>query len=222
VAGLPPLAGLISLTVPLTTLLGASASPGDIPGYGPVDAGTARILACALAGHRATRWQVIITAPDGTALATGTHRGPARTTTTTGPDAATGTSTSTGTGPDGGPPGGGWTIEVTAEPIATTRCDHRNAEPGYRPSPALQRLIRARTTTCCGPGCRRPAARADIDHTIPHDQGGPTDECNCAPDCRHCHQLKQTWKLQQPRPGVMIWTTPAGRRYTTYPSKHPT
>jgi hypothetical protein len=200
VAGLPPLAGQIHLTLPIATLLDLSDHPGEAAGYGPLHADTARLLACALAGHRATRWQITLTAPDGTALATGTHRGPARTS------------------------GGGWTVQVTAEPIATVTCDHRNQEPGYRPSPALQRLVRARTCTCCGPGCRRPAGRADLDHTRAYDQGGRTDECDLCPGCRHCHRRKQAWgwQLAQPRPGVMIWTSPAGRRYTTLPSKHPT
>jgi hypothetical protein len=115
-------------------------------------------------------------------------------------------------------------VRVTAEPIATWQCDHRNAEPGYRPSPALQRLVRARSTTCTGPGCRRPAGRADLDHTIPYDDGGITCECDLAPLCRFCHRLKQSqgWTLQQPSPGVMVWITPAGRRYLTLPSQHPT
>jgi hypothetical protein len=26
------------------------------------------------------------------------------------------------------------------------------------------------------------------------------------------------WKLEQPEPGVMRWTTPAGRHYTTRPT----
>jgi hypothetical protein len=49
-------------------------------------------------------------------------------------------------------------------------------------------------------------------------------ECNLEPGYRHCHRRKQAsgWKLEQPAPGLMIWTSPAGRRYVTYPSKHPT
>jgi hypothetical protein len=45
-----------------------------------------------------------------------------------------------------------------------------------------------------------------------------------SPLCRFCHRLKQAegWTLTQASPGVMTWTTPAGRRYTTLPSKHPT
>ena len=189
-AGLPPLAGQIHLTLPITTLLGLTDHPGEAPGYGPLHADSARLLACALAGHRATRWRITLTAPDGTALATGSHRGPATT------------------------PGGGWTVKVTAEPIATVTCDHRNQEDGYRPSPALQRLVRARTGTCCGPGCRRPAARADLDHTIPHDQGGITDECDLCPGCRHCHRRKQHL-------GLEAGTAAAGRDGLDQPGRPP-
>ena len=199
---LPSLTGLVNLTIPLTTLLGASDSPGEVPGHGPLDADASRLLACAMAGHRATRWQIVVTGPDSRALASGTARGPLAP----------------------APDGSGWTVKVTAEPIATVDCDHRNAEPGYRASPALQRLIRSRTVTCTGPGCRRPAAHCDLDHTIPYDDDGITCECNQAPLCRFCHRLKQSegWKLHQPRPGDMIWITPAGRRYVSLPSQHPT
>ena len=46
---------MIHLTLPITTLLGLDDHPGEAPGYGPLHADTARLLACALAGHRATR-----------------------------------------------------------------------------------------------------------------------------------------------------------------------
>ena len=94
---LPPTAGLINLTVPLATLLGLADAPGEAAGYGPVDAGTTRLLASALAGHPATRWQITVTGPDGQALAHGTARGPAF--------------------PARDGPGRGWTVAVTAEPI---------------------------------------------------------------------------------------------------------
>ena len=53
--GPPPAAGLINLTVPLTTLLGLADTPGQAAGYGPLDAAATRLLARALAGHPATR-----------------------------------------------------------------------------------------------------------------------------------------------------------------------
>jgi len=227
--GPPPAAGLINLTVPLTTLLGLADTPGQAAGYGPLDAAATRLLARALAGHPATRWQITVTSPDGQALAHGTARGPAAPVGTQVGAGQPGRGRPRAGQPEPGQPGAdeprqGWTVAVTAEPITTGRCGHHNAEPGYRPSPALQRLTRARTVTCAGPGCRRPAARCDLDHTIPHDKRGLTCECNLAPLCRFCHRLKQAegWTLKQASPGVMTWITPAGRCYTTLPSKHPT
>ena len=198
-AELPPLAGSVNLTVPLATLLGLSQAPGAAAGYGPLDPGTARALACAAAGHRATRWHITVTGPAGRALGHGTARAAAA-------------------------DGSGWTVAVTAEPLAAGRCDHRTAETGYRPSPALQRLVRGRTASCSWPGCGRPAVRCDLDHTIPHDKDGLTCECNLAPLCRRHHRCKQAegWRLEQPGPGIMAWHTPAGRRYITLPSQHPT
>jgi hypothetical protein len=214
---LPPLAGTVNLTVPLTTLLGLTEIPGQAAGYGPLDADTARVLACAAAGHRATRWQITVTAPDGTALAHGTaSRRPGKG--SPGP----GSPGVGGPGPGGTGTGGGWSVAVTAEPVATGSCDHRHCEPGYRPSPALQRLIRARASTCTAPGCRRPAAACDIDHTRAYDDDGWTCECNLAPLCRRHHRAKQAqgWRLAQPQPGVLIWTTPSGRVYSTQPADY--
>jgi hypothetical protein len=198
--GLPPVAAMINLTVPLTTLLHLSSNPGEATGYGPLAPATAQALAGAAASHPATRWQLTVTSPGGHALATGTARRPRG-------DPLTAE---------------GWT--VTLSPILLGDCDHHQQEPGYRPSPALARLIRARTTTCSFPGCRRPARRCDLDHTIAYQDGGPTCPCNLSPLCRRHHRLKQAegWTLTQPTPGVLAWLTPAGRRYTTLPSQHPT
>src|SRR6202012_3836582 len=113
---------------------------------------------------------------------------------------------------------GGFT--VTISPLARGSCDHRHQEPGYHPSRQLQHLVMARTATCTAPGCGQP---------VPYAQGGPTCECNLSPLCRHHHRCKQAegWRLAQPSPGVLYWTTPAGRRYpvgdrksTTLKSNH--
>jgi len=105
-------------------------------------------------------------------------------------------------------------------PVTRGPCDHAHAEIGYHPSRQLAHLIRARSATCTAPGCRRPAARCDLDHTVPWDQGGLTCECNAAPLCRHHHRCKQAegWRLEQPEPGLLIWHTPAGRSYATTPT----
>ena len=111
-------------------------------------------------------------------------------------------------------------LGVTITPLAAGTCDHRNQEPGYTLSPRLRHLIAARTECCTAPGCRRPATRCDFDHTIPYHAGGRSCECNVRPLCRRHHRCKQAprWALEQPDPGTMIWTTPAGRTYTTVPT----
>jgi hypothetical protein len=107
-------------------------------------------------------------------------------------------------------------------PVIRGPCDHARAEDRYRPSRKLAHLIRARNTTCTAPGCGRRAAACDLDHTDPHHEGGRTCECNLAPLCRHHHRCKQAdgWRLEQPRPGVLVWHTPAGRAYTTTPTQY--
>ena len=102
-------------------------------------------------------------------------------------------------------------------------CAHRRQSAGYRPPPWLQHVIRVRQQLCVFPGCGRAARRCDLDHTIPYHRGGRTCECNVAPLCRKHHQAKQArgWRLDQPQPGIMIWTTPSGRRYTTGQASYP-
>ena len=118
---------------------------------------------------------------------------------------------------------GAWVASVRLEWLESGVCAHRRESASYRPPPALQHLIRVRQQLCVFPGCGRAARRCDLDHTIPYHLGGRTCECNLAPLCRKHHQAKQTqgWMLDQPEPGIMIWSTPAGRRYITYPSVYP-
>jgi hypothetical protein len=121
-------------------------------------------------------------------------------------------------GPSDGPtaesPGGPWSFTITS--LTGGDCDHTYETPAYRPSAALRHLIEIRHATCVFPGCRRPAAQCDIDHTIAYKRGGKTCLCNLAPLCRHHHDVKQTtgWTLEQTSPGTLTWTTPAGRHYT--------
>jgi hypothetical protein len=102
-------------------------------------------------------------------------------------------------------------------------CAHTDESPGYRPPPRIREYVIARDVTCRNPICRQPAWRADLDHTVPYDRGGRTCRCNLGGECRRDHQLKQDprWKLQQTRPGIFTWTTPAGRTYTTEPDTYP-
>jgi hypothetical protein len=207
------LAARVNLTVPLLTHLGLASEPGQVAGFGPVDPGLARELADRAAAHPASRFCLTITGANGHPIGHGCipgrpsdlSRPPDR---DRPPDRSRARS-----------PG----FSVMISPLAQGDCDHRHQETGYQPSRSLQHLIWARTPTCAAPGCRRSAARCDVDHTIPYDQGGRTCECNLAPLCRHHHRCKQSqgWRLEQPAPGVMRWTTPSGRRYITEPDRFP-
>ena len=102
-------------------------------------------------------------------------------------------------------------------------CGHSGAVSGYRIPDSMRRLIEVRDQTCRYPICRIPASRTDMDHTIPYDQGGPTCRCNVSGECRHHHRLKHLkgWRLSQPRPGFLIWVTPARLTYAVEPDPYP-
>jgi hypothetical protein len=112
-------------------------------------------------------------------------------------------------------------LKIAFEPIAKGSCDHRHAEPRYRPSRKLRHLILARNATCPAPGCQASSWHSDLDHTEPWPEGA-TDECDLGPPCRHHHRTKQApgWKLEQPWPGIFRWTTPSGHTYETRPTMY--
>lgn len=192
----PSLAALINITVPLGTVQGTSEEPGSADGFGPLDAETARDLLAAAARSPRTRWCITAVAPDGTAAAhacaPGSRHGP--------PDPRS----------------------LTYSNVIRGPCQHAQAQRTYRPSRKLRHLVNARNTTCTAPGCSQPAARCDLDHTDPWEQGGPTCACNLAPLCRHHHRCKQAqgWRLEQAQPGVLTWHTPTGRTYTLTPTQY--
>jgi len=194
----PSIAALVTITFPWATMQGRSELPGEADGFGVLDGDEARDLAAAAARHPRTRWCITALNPDGTAAAhaclPGRH-----------------------------PPPDLARLTAPLLPVVRGPCDHAHAEVGYHPSRKLAHLIRARNGRCTAPGCSRPAARCDLDHTHPWDQGGPTCDCNLAPLCRHHHRCKQSegWQLTQPEPGVLVWHTPSGRTYTTVPTEYP-
>jgi Domain of unknown function (DUF222) len=219
----PSVAALVNITVPWSAVTGQSGTPAEVAGFGQVHPADARDLLATAARDPRTRWCVTALHPDGTAAAHGCAAGRH-------PPPGTSNSTFTpgpGSGP-GPPPGIGpqdltGRMRVTLIPIARGACGHDQAEPGYRPSRKLQHLVKVRNARCTAPGCGRPAARCDLDHTIAWHLGGLTCECDLAPLCRHHHRCKQAegWRLEQPEPGVLIWHTPAGRAYVTRPTQYP-
>jgi hypothetical protein len=85
------------------------------------------------------------------------------------------------------------------------------------PGASLRRHVQMRDRSCVAPGCRRPARRADQDHTVEHRRGGPTVSGNLDPLCRRHHLMKHEWgwTLIQVRPGLFRWRSPLGQVYWT-------
>jgi Domain of unknown function (DUF222) len=228
-------AGRVTLTVPLATVTGLADRPGELGGIGPVDPWLARDLAAAAARNPKTTWCVTVTDQDGHAIGHGcarpepkSHRqraGP-------GPPGETEFTFSPASrdGPPGGygtwqlrTPGDGPGLIITLESLTTDPCDHRHQSSRHDPGVRLKHLIQVRHATCASPVCRRPAAQCDVDHNTPYEAGGRTCRCNTGPKCRHDHRLKQhpRWKVDQLPDGTFRWTTPAGRQYTTEPTRYP-
>ncbi len=93
------------------------------------------------------------------------------------------------------------------------------AESGYTPSGTLADFVRCRDLTCRAPGCDRPAAQCDVDHTIPYAQGGATHASNLKCLCRLHHLMKtfHGWRDEQLPDGTVIWRLPDGHTYVTTP-----
>jgi hypothetical protein len=222
--GMPaPLPASINLLVPIGTLLGWSAAPAHANGIGLLDPDETRAIVQAASQHPRTRWCATIIDPDGTATAhacaPGQHPWASPPPQTPLPPGHS--------GPGDSPNAGQLAhlqellsqLKLTPEPIARGQCDHRNAEDRYTPSRKLKHLLRARTATCDAPGCNAQAVYCDQDHTTPWPDG-PTDQCNLGPKCRRHHRCKQApgWNVEQSEPGVIRWTLPSGRSYTTTPT----
>ena len=222
------LRGTVNLTMPLSAWLGWTQSPGDIPGYGPVDASDSRTLADLLASRPDNQWCITLTGPGGhpAAHACARHGPPGPPGRSAAPHDRPGTA---GPGPPGptSPPGPttpvpDWLRGLTFTALQTRGCTHEHQRRGYQPSRSLRHLIQIRNPTCTGPGCRHPATRCDLDHITPYHQAGKTCACNLHPACRHNHHTKQTpgWTVTSPAPGTITWTTPGHRTHTTTPAEY--
>ena len=229
-------AGRVTLTVPLATLARLAGRPGELSGLGPIDPWLARDLAAAAAQNPKTTWCVTVTDQHGHATGHGCARPePKGRRKRAGPGPPPGETGFTFTpasrdGPSGGygtwrlrTPGPGPDLIITLDPLTTEPCDHRHEARGHNPGVKLRHLSQVRHATCTSPICRRPAAQCDFEHNTPYEAGGRTCLCNGGPKCRHDHRLKQhpKWKVDQFPDGTFRWTTPAGRTYTTEPTRYP-
>ncbi|MGC3995937.1 MAG: hypothetical protein QM779_17785 [Propionicimonas sp.] len=85
----------------------------------------------------------------------------------------------------------------------------------------MRRQVLLRDTWEVFPHSSRSARKQDLDHTIPWRPGvrGQTRAGNLGPLSRKAHRGKTHggWRVDQPRPGVFWWTSPAGYRYRVVP-----
>ena len=220
----------VELRVALSTLLGLDRHPGEITGWGPV---TAEIARTVMLAQRSAEWRFAVTDSAGQLL----HAGITRRRPLCAPE---------GSGP---PPCRGGIVELhipatlltqlTADPdahgewapviadIALQYTRRGTAAPGNRAQDptarfagaALRRHVQIRDRFCVFVGCRCPAHRSDLDHTVDYAAGGATTEANSGPACQHDHRLKHVggWRLHQSQPGHFTWTSPLGRQYHTQP-----
>jgi hypothetical protein len=85
---------------------------------------------------------------------------------------------------------------------------------------ALREFIVARDRVCRFPGCRRNAARCQVDHAIAWDDGGTTNPANLGALCIRHHQLKTLggWDItSSDADGTCMWRSPHGRQYEHSP-----
>ena len=203
--------GVVELTVPWTTATGATNDPGVLAGFGPIDADTARAVIAGEVSRLATgsshgslmRWRHTLTDDSGRLLNTKLPSTPGRAARPTRYVAGEGGSVDT----------------ADSESVPAAHAPMEDQPTRRTPGSTLTAWIAARDRTCRAPGCRVPARAADIDHTIDHATGGLTSHDNLAILCRHHHRLKHEggWRVTQPAPGTLVWTSPAGREYSRKP-----
>jgi hypothetical protein len=90
----------------------------------------------------------------------------------------------------------------------------------YQVPQRLREYVVARDRVCRFPGCRRAAARSQIDHAQAWNDGGDTSPANLGALCLRHHQLKTHagWTITDSRPdGSCTWTSPHGRTYEHEP-----
>src|SRR5699024_9425248 len=85
----------------------------------------------------------------------------------------------------------------------------------YSPTPRMREQVILRDGHCVFPYCGRPARRADVDHIVPYESGGPTTPDNLAALCRRHHRAKtfRLWDYAQVTPGTFLWQSPQGQAY---------
>ncbi|HEU5156994.1 MAG TPA: DUF222 domain-containing protein [Streptosporangiaceae bacterium] len=219
----------VEIRAELTTLLGFDRHPGEIAGWGFVDAEATRRL---VREQTAAEWRFAITDEAGRLL----HEGITR-------------CRPHGYPPRAASPCRGGVVELHVKLLDLYRLAARSGDwatviadlarqadrferghpqvshqpparqAGRSPGRPLRRSTEIRDRTCVHPQCRAPAHGTDGDHTHDWANGGATRDGNIGSLCRHDHRLKHEggWTLTQPRPGHFEWSSRLGRHYHVDP-----
>ena len=94
------------------------------------------------------------------------------------------------------------------------------ATDGYTPTAAQRRFVTTRDRRCRMPNCGQRAGFADLDHVLPHAEGGATCCTNLCCLCRSHHRLKTfapRWAFRMDPDGTLHVTSPSGVTRTTRP-----
>lgn len=107
---------------------------------------------------------------------------------------------------------------VLTHPVTGTVLDVDRTS--YRVPADLRRWLVLRDGGCRAPFSTTASTRCDIDHTRPWDDFGSTRHDNLAHVSRGWHTAKHSlgWRVRQDVRGVLTWTSPAGREYSTLPA----
>ena len=248
--GLPPMidgpdpgpgrvrAGTSEIRLRLSTALGLDQYPATVPGYGTVLAHHARTM---LMRYRRGEWRIVLTDEQGrlqdVLLARRrprprgrpeqAPRGPAQQHCTAIVELQVPTTLLAALDPHAHGDWAGLLAELQqrlaelgprlGQPPPENADDHARR----RPRAETDRWVRVRDRHCVAPCCRRPAHKADLDHTLARALGGPTSHWNLGVWDRHHHRAKHHahWQVHQPTPGRFEIRTRAGVHHTTTPKK---
>jgi len=216
----------VHVRVSLTTLLGLTDEPGELPGWGPVDADTAREI---IRRQHGAEWRYAIIDADGYPLFDGIlRRRPSLPTDRRSvprrrdhglvelhvPIALVTERDHGGTCLDRS--GADWTPVLNDLASQYARKEPIAQDPFARfPGRRLRRRIQINIQRCVFPGCRRPAVSCDLDHHFDYARGGRTEERNLGPGCGRDHELKTSrgWRLIRRSERAYVWISPFGGRY---------
>ncbi len=93
----------------------------------------------------------------------------------------------------------------------------------YRPPKDLAEHVIARDRTCRYLNCNRQARLCDLEHAIPWEEGGHTNEANLNAICSRHHHAKHEagWQPERQPDGSIEWTSPTGHTYVEPPASYP-